>query len=268
MDLSRRDQADVASLPSGSADETTETGRGSQAPGAGRHRAQFSNGDAAAPTSPVERGPYQSSRDPARSERARGRRRTLHDSGAPEQHLATGSGFEREDRYSDEPASDSAHEYPPGEPRRRSSGRPRRMTTRPSIRASSFAPGRLPRGRSVQIGLPGALQHSRLLADHVSVALIGVAAFSLLLLWITVANRLSSLSDPTVLRYDAEGLPALTAPPRTLLQLPLLATFATAMNLVVAWSVASTDRFSGRFMLATAILVQLLTWIAVVALVW
>lgn len=106
------------------------------------------------------------------------------------------------------------------------------------------------------------------MTDHVSLVLLGVAVFSLLLMWITVANRIGSLPDSIALRYGAEGLPSLSGAPRALLRLPLLATVVTLMNVIVAWSISSADRFAGRFIVAAAILVHLLIWIAVAALVW
>ncbi|MGI8644449.1 MAG: hypothetical protein ACR2LS_10080 [Thermomicrobiales bacterium] len=142
------------------------------------------------------------------------------------------------------------------------------MTSRPAIRPSSFAPPGLPRGRSVLMSMPASLQRSPLLRDQVSVVLLGAAVFSLLLMWITVANRLGSLPEAIVLRYDAEGLPANVGAPRAMLQLPSLSSFGLVMNLLVAWTVAGADRFAGRIMLAGALLVQLLLWIAVIALVW
>ncbi len=162
---------------------------------------------------------------------------------------------------------DAVHQDEPDGVQRTASRRSSRASSRKAIKASSFAPKRLPRGRAIQVGMPRTLQQSKLLRDQLSVILLGASIFSLLLLWITVANRIGALSDPMVLRYGAEGLPARTGAPRALLQLPLLATFATVMNIVVAWSVASADRFVGRFILGAALLIQTLIWIAVIALV-
>lgn len=174
---------------------------------------------------------------------------------------------------------DVLEDLPPGDtrpaagaPRReRTSGtgaRTRRMAARPPLRASSFASRALPRGRSIQVSMPRSVQQSRLLRDQVAVLLLGTALFGLILFWITVLTQIGSLADTIVLRYDAEGLPALTGDARGLLRLPVLATFTVVMNLVVAWAVAEEDQFAARMVIAGTIMIQLLLWVAIILLVW
>jgi hypothetical protein len=98
--------------------------------------------------------------------------------------------------------------------------------------------------------------------------LLGIALFGLILFWITVLTQIGSLADTIVLRYDAEGLPALTGDARGLLRLPVLVTFTVVMNLVVAWAVAEEDQFAARMVIAGTIMIQLLLWVAIILLVW
>lgn len=144
----------------------------------------------------------------------------------------------------------------------------RRVSRQQAISASAVARRRSSsRHPSRSFRLPGSIARSALIADQVSLVLLGVAVFSLLLMWITIANRAGSLPDSITLRYGAEGLPSLSGAPRALFRLPLLATVVTLMNFIVAWSVSAADRFAARFIVAAAILVHLLIWIAVAALV-
>lgn len=116
--------------------------------------------------------------------------------------------------------------------------------------------------------MPRSVQQSPLLRDQVAVVLLGIAVFGLILFWITVLTQIGTLADTIVLRYDAVGLPALTGDPRGLLRLPVLATFTVVMNVVVAWAVAEGDRFAARMIIAGAIMVQLVLWVAIILLVW
>lgn len=270
--MNRRDRADSVQAPFNASEDTgnepvepRETMSNGEPSGMPDLRSQWDDGNGE-----EER----SSRQPARADRpARGwsarssrasrkSRRGTETSRKAMDGLGEGgqTGSEWEDHSEPQEAS--------GEPARPARATARRMTSRPSIRASAFAPRTMPRGRSVPVSMPRILEQSRLLRDQLSVILLGATLFSLLLMWITVVNRTGSLPETMVLRYDAEGLPAWTGDGSLVLRLPVLASFVTIMNLVVAWAVAEADRFAGRFMLAGALLIQALIWIAVIALVW
>jgi hypothetical protein len=107
-----------------------------------------------------------------------------------------------------------------------------------------------------------------LLADRPAVVLLGVAALGLVVMWAVVGLRVGALGATLELRLDAEGSPSLWGSPETLWRLPLLATVATLMNVLVAWRAAGADRFASRFMLAAALLVQVLAWLALIGLAW
>jgi hypothetical protein len=144
-----------------------------------------------------------------------------------------------------------------------------RAARNPSIGATAFAKRRWRnRGHAPSLRIPANIAQSALIADQVSLVLIGTTLFSLLLMWITVANRFGSLPNVMELRYGPEGVPSLVTGPRALFRLPLLATIVTIMNVLVAWFISAGDRFAGRLIVAAAGLVHLLIWIAIAALVW
>lgn len=139
----------------------------------------------------------------------------------------------------------------------------------PSIGATAIAKrGSRYRGHVPSFRMPANIAQSPLIADQISLVLIGAALFSLLLMWITMANRFDSLPAVMELRYGPEGVPSLVTGPRALFRLPLLATIVTIMNVIVAWSISAGDRFAGRLIMAAAGLVHVLIWIAIAALVW
>ena len=79
---------------------------------------------------------------------------------------------------------------------------------------------------------------------------------------IVLATAGTGLPAVLVQHLDAAGIPDRWGPPRTLWRIPLIVVGVTAMNATLAWFLARSDRFAGRFTLATALVVQLLAWIA------
>jgi hypothetical protein len=62
---------------------------------------------------------------------------------------------------------------------------------------------------------------------------------------------------------DAAGFPDAWGVPSVLWRLPLIAGMTLLMNLVVAWFIAPIDRFAARFVIAAALGVQVIVWVAV-----
>jgi hypothetical protein len=156
-----------------------------------------------------------------------------------------------------EPSGSEWEELPAAEPRRpapsrrRASGTSRsRARTRPAIDLSAAR-------------LPSFAGRADLLGDQVSGILIGANLLSLLVMVIRLATQLSQLPSPLVVHLDASGFPDAWGTPNVLWRLPLIAGMSLLMNLVVAWFVAPIDRFAARFVLAAALGVQLIVWIAV-----
>ncbi len=143
--------------------------------------------------------------------------------------------------------------------------RPRSRRTATRSRSRGIAPPALslPRPR-----VPSVIAHADLVNDPLALALVGVGAFGLLVMATVMGNRLDALPGVVELRFDAAGVPYRWGVPRTLWNLPLLATVITLMNLAVAWFVSPHDRFASRFCVAAALVVQLLVWVPVIRFLW
>jgi hypothetical protein len=156
-----------------------------------------------------------------------------------------------------EPSGGEWEELPAAEPRRPAPSRRRaRDTSRPRARprpAIALSAARL----------PSFAGRADLLGDQVSGILIGANLLSLLVMVIRLATQLSQLPASFVVHLDAAGFPDAWGTPDVLWRLPLIAGMSLLMNLVVAWFVAPIDRFAARFVLAAALGVQLIVWIAV-----
>jgi len=79
---------------------------------------------------------------------------------------------------------------------------------------------------------------------------------------LVLSSQLTGLPASLAIHLDAAGLPDRFGPPRVLRRLPLLAAMATLLNLVLAWVLARFDRFAARFLLAAALVVHLIAWVA------
>jgi len=215
-----------------------------------------------------ERLPNDNRSDPSRSERRTGGRRTTSDIGAD-----TGTPVDREGAASDADVSPrwdpdlawldeedtswnetAADDAAPAIARPRSA---RARTARGRGRTGGRAPIAIP-----QVTVPRVVKESALVGDRVATALGGVALFSVAAMAATLSNRLDALGPALAIHVDAAGFRDRWAAPETLWRLPLLALMVTLMATVVAWFVAPVDRFAARFVLAAALVVQLLTWVA------
>ncbi len=139
----------------------------------------------------------------------------------------------------------------------------RRAATRSRSRGAARPTPSLPRPR-----IPEVIAKADLVNDPLALALIGVGTFGLLVMVTIMGNRMGSLASVLELRFDAVGSPYRWGVPRTLWNLPLLATMITLMNVAVAWFVSPHDRFASRFCIAAALVIQLLVWVPVVRFLW
>ena len=155
---------------------------------------------------------------------------------------------------------------PPDRPDRRSA---RMRTTGESTgRRARDASRRLPSTRTPAVRLPPAFQGSTLLGDRLALIFAGATVFSALLMWVTISSRIGALPDVITVRRGAEGIPTRFDAPSSLWQMPLIATFATLMNAMVAWVTHRGDRFASRMILGLTMVIHLLVWVAVVQFVW
>ena len=79
---------------------------------------------------------------------------------------------------------------------------------------------------------------------------------------VLLALRTNSLDQTLVLHLNAGGQADRWGAPRVLFRLPLLAGAATVVNVILAWFLSPIDRFAGRFLLAAALVIQLIVWVA------
>ena len=153
-----------------------------------------------------------------------------------------------------EPSGDW-EELPVAEPRRPAPSRRRtrerpQARTRPAIDLSAAR-------------LPSFAGRADLLGDQVAGILIGANLLSLLVMVVRLTTQLGQLPPSLVMHLDPAGIPDAWGPPSVLWRLPLIAGMSLLMNLIVAWFVSPIDRFAARFVLAAALGVQLIVWIAV-----
>ena len=135
-------------------------------------------------------------------------------------------------------------------------------------RASQPRSARSFRTTAPSVRIPNVFSRVELLHDQVAVALLSLAILSAALMAGVLASRIGNLPDVIALRYDATGSATRWGTPESLWELPLLAGMITLINLVLAWWLASIDRFASRFVLGTSVLVGVLAWISLVRFLW
>jgi len=96
----------------------------------------------------------------------------------------------------------------------------------------------------------------------------GIVMVSLVLMAATLLGRLSSLPEWIPIHFNAEGEPDRWGTNETLWRIPLMAFVFTVMCGLVAWYLRSRDAFGARFLVMSAVLIQVTSWIAVVNFVW
>ena len=141
--------------------------------------------------------------------------------------------------------------------------RQRRSRRRGESNRLSSAPARPPMTRQVGGMLAAAGPQTRLIA-----IVGGIVLVSLVLMAATLLGRLSSLPEWIPIHLNAEGEPDRWGTNETLWRIPLMAFVFTIMCGGVAWYLRSRDAFGARFLVMSAILIHVTSWIAVVNFVW
>ena len=116
--------------------------------------------------------------------------------------------------------------------------------------------------------LPATVRGADLVGDQRALLLLGLGAFGLLVMAALTGNRVGDVSDGLAIHVDAYGRPDRWGTAGIVWRLPLLAGMVTLMNLIVAWVVSRRDRFASQFLLGSALVVQLIAWVALVSLLW
>lgn len=112
--------------------------------------------------------------------------------------------------------------------------------------------------------MPSAIANAELVSDVPALGLIGAGIVSLVAMSIVVGNQASSLAPEFATHVSASGLLEDYRTESALWRLPVLSLAFTLMNLVIAWFTAPIDRFASRFVLAAALIVQAIAWVAVI----
>lgn len=112
--------------------------------------------------------------------------------------------------------------------------------------------------------LPNALTQADLVNDAAALSLIGVGLLGLATMAIVVANQAESLAPTFATHVSASGVLQNFEHYNSLWRLPLLSAMLTLMNIAAAWFISPVDRFASRFLLAAAIIVQLVAWVALI----
>jgi hypothetical protein len=115
-----------------------------------------------------------------------------------------------------------------------------------------------------KIAMPQSVSQAAIFNDVVSLVIIGIAVVSLAAMAILVGNRIETLPLTIPTHVSASGLLEDVKSRTALWRLPLLGTFLTLMNVVIALFVARIDRFASRFILGASLVVQFVAWVAII----
>ena len=150
-------------------------------------------------------------------------------------------------------------------PRRVARGVRPPATARPPATGRARAQTREGAGRGLtlpSVRLPAGFAGTGLLGDRTALTLLGAAVLSAAVMALVLSSQIPNLAPSLTLHLDAAGIADRFGPPQVLWRLPLLATMATLINLVLAWFLARSDRFAARFLLAATLVVHLIAWVA------
>ncbi len=106
---------------------------------------------------------------------------------------------------------------------------------------------------------PGRL--NKLLHDHVLQALLVLALFVNLALFVYLFVRLPSLTDSLPMHFDASGLPDVIDDKSGILKLPAIGLLAFAVNAVIGLWVHGRERAAAILLATGALFVQVLMWL-------
>ena len=153
-----------------------------------------------------------------------------------------------DDRYYDDDDDFGEYDAPP---------RRTPLTQAPSIR-------RLSRPNVTRPSMPSVISQADLVNDAPALAMIGLGLISLAGMAILVANRVDTLAPSFATHVSASGVLEDIRGSDALWRLPLLATMLTLINVGAAWFISPIDRFASRFLIAAAIIVQFVAWVALI----
>jgi len=112
--------------------------------------------------------------------------------------------------------------------------------------------------------MPSAIAQADLVNDAPALGMIGLGLASLAGMAILVANRVETLDPSLATHVSASGVLENFRGREAIWRLPLLSAMLTLMNVGAAWFISPIDRFASRFLIAAAILVQFVAWVALI----
>jgi hypothetical protein len=134
-------------------------------------------------------------------------------------------------------------------------------------RTRDRAPRQSPQVRMPTISrptLPAAIANADLVNDAPALGIIGAGLASLAAMAILVANQVDSLAPQFATHVSASGILEDFRSESALWNIPLMAGMFTLMGIVMAWFISPIDRFASRFVLAGALVVQFVAWVAII----
>jgi hypothetical protein len=137
-------------------------------------------------------------------------------------------------------------------------------------KAGASRPRTRPRSspRSPGITVPPAIGAAIAAQDRSVLGLLGVGIGGILIMTLVVAARIGNLPDIVPIHLDASGTPDLWGTSSTIWRVPVAVTMITVINTVTAWYISARDPFAARFLVGSAILAQVIAWIALFLLLW
>lgn len=113
-----------------------------------------------------------------------------------------------------------------------------------------------------RVTIPRAITGAAILSDRTALAFIGIGVVSLIGMAVLVSNRISTLPAQIGTHVSASGVLEDFASRDAIWRIPLLALMLTLMNVVIGVFAARFDRFASRLVLAAALVIHFLAWIA------
>lgn len=101
-----------------------------------------------------------------------------------------------------------------------------------------------------------------ILRDQVAIALMAIGVLTTAAMVVYILIQYQDIPPSLTLHWNVDGLPGRVGEPREIWILPTIAGLVLVANLGLAWSIALFDRFAARLMLASTIVVHLVTWVA------
>ncbi|MGB3327970.1 MAG: hypothetical protein WBA46_03390 [Thermomicrobiales bacterium] len=112
------------------------------------------------------------------------------------------------------------------------------------------------------VTIPRAITSAAILTDRMALSLIAIGVVSLIGMAVLVSNRIDTLPAQIGTHVSASGVLGNFASRDVIWRIPLLALMLTLMNIVIGVFAARFDRFASRLVLASALMIQFLAWVA------